>query len=267
MSDEKILNYSAFDDNEPDEVTITLNDLLPDDEPNHGRGRVRFDLDVPVDLSDAVEAANRSHTVRKAIESDEQEYGGSGVPAINLRNDSSEPDPSVIDHSAEIPKGPNAVPVDLDSNLLRELETLKNELKESNQNYLRAVADLQNFRRRGEEERRRIERDGNERLIKELLPVMDDFERALELGRNATSSGQLIGGVEAILRKFTDVFEKEGVKAIPALGESFNPDVHEAVMLDEGTGQMDETVTAELRRGYLLNDKVIRPSLVKVAKS
>jgi len=148
----------------------------------------------------------------------------------------------------------------------KEVEELKDKAKQANDNYLRAMADLQNFRRRGEEERIRIIRDANERLIKEMLPVLDDFDLALDAARKTESYEQLIGGVSAILRKFADTLGKQGVQPIPAIGEQFNAEVHEAVMLDEESEEPDETVTAELRKGYTLHERVIRPSLVKVAK-
>ena len=148
----------------------------------------------------------------------------------------------------------------------KEVEELKDKAKQANDNYLRAMADLQNFRRRGEEERIRIIRDANERLIKEMLPVLDDFDLALDAARKTESYEQLIGGVSAILRKFADTLGKQGVHPIPAVGEQFNAEVHEAVMLDEESEEPDETVTAELRKGYTLHERVIRPSLVKVAK-
>ena len=148
----------------------------------------------------------------------------------------------------------------------KEVEELKDKAKQANDNYLRAMADLQNFRRRGEEERIRIIRDANERLIKEMLPVLDDFDLALDAARKTESYEQLIGGVSAILRKFADTLGKQGVQPIPAVGEQFNAEVHEAVMLDEESEEPDETVTAELRKGYTLHERVIRPSLVKVAK-
>ena len=148
----------------------------------------------------------------------------------------------------------------------KEIEELKDKAKQANDNYLRAMADLQNFRRRGEEERIRIIRDANERLIKELLPVLDDFDLALDAARKTESYEQLIGGVSAILRKFADTLGKQGVQPIPAVGEAFNAEVHEAVMLDEESEEPDETVTGELRKGYTLHDRVIRPALVKVAK-
>jgi molecular chaperone GrpE len=148
----------------------------------------------------------------------------------------------------------------------KELDDLKAQVKTANDERLRAIADLQNFRRRGEEERLRIIRDANERLIKDLLPVLDDFDLALDAASKTESYEQLIGGVSAVARKFQETLGKQGVAVIPAVGEPFNTEVHEAVMLDEESDAPEETVTSELRKGYKLYDRVIRPSLVKVAK-
>lgn len=148
----------------------------------------------------------------------------------------------------------------------KEADELRAQLQTANENYLRALADLQNFRRRNDEAVKRQIRDANERLIKDLLPVLDDFDLALDAARKTESYEQLIGGVSAVARKFLVTLNKQGVEVIPAVGEPFNTEVHEAVMLDEDSEDPDETVTAELRKGYTLHDRVIRPSLVKVAK-
>lgn len=166
-----------------------------------------------------------------------------------------------LDYAPDATATPAAAPIGS-----KELDDLKDQVKRANDDMLRARADLQNFRRRGEEERLRIIRDGNERLIKELFPVLDDFDLAVAAAKQAQSYEQLVGGVEATARKFHETLAKQGVQPIEAVGTPFDPDLHEAVMLDEDTDQPDETVTAELRKGYTLNSRVIRPALVKVAK-
>lgn len=148
----------------------------------------------------------------------------------------------------------------------KEVEDLKAQLAQAKDALLRNQADTQNYRRRSEETQKRMIADANERLIKELLPVQDDFDLALDAARKSESYEQLIGGVTAVARKFQDTLNKQGVAAIPAVGEPFDTDVHEAVMLDEDSDQPDETVSGELRRGYTLNGRVIRAALVKVAK-
>jgi len=149
----------------------------------------------------------------------------------------------------------------------RELEDLRAQVTVANDNYLRTLADFQNFKRRGDEAQKRLRQEANERLVKELLPILDDFDLALEAARKSESYEQLIGGVGAIFRKFQSTLAKEGVNPIPAMGEHFNTEVHEAVMLDEESDEPDETVTMELRKGYTMHGRVIRPSLVKVAKA
>ena len=148
----------------------------------------------------------------------------------------------------------------------KEMDELRAQVAAANDGMLRAQAELQNYRRRNDEAVKRQIRDANERLIKDLLPVLDDFDLALDAARKTESYEQLIGGVSAVARKFLTTLNKQGVEAIPAVGEPFNTEVHEAVMLDEDSEEPDETVTAELRKGYTLHDRVIRPSLVKVAK-
>ena len=148
----------------------------------------------------------------------------------------------------------------------KELDDLRAQVAAANDSALRAQAELQNYRRRNDENVKRQIRDANERLIKELLPVLDDFDLALDAARKTESYEQLVGGVSAVARKFLDTLGKQGVASIPAVGEPFSAEVHEAVMLDEDSDEPDETVTAELRKGYTLHDRVIRPSLVKVAK-
>ena len=148
----------------------------------------------------------------------------------------------------------------------KEMDELRAQVAAANDNSLRAQAELQNYRRRNDEAVKRQIRDANEKLIKDLLPVLDDFDLALDAARKTESYEQLIGGVSAVARKFLVTLNKQGVEAIPAVGEPFNTEVHEAVMLDEDSEEPDETVTAELRKGYTLHDRVIRPSLVKVAK-
>jgi len=144
---------------------------------------------------------------------------------------------------------------------------LKAQVEQEKNNTLRALADLQNFRRRSDEERTRIIREGNERLIKQLLPILDDFERGLTASRETKSYEQLIGGVESVLRKTSDILAQQGVEPIPSVGQKFDPDLHEAVTVIEDSDQPDETIVQELQKGYTLYGRVIRPSLVTVAKS
>ena len=105
----------------------------------------------------------------------------------------------------------------------------------------------------------------SEQLVLKLLPVLDNFERALEAEGDSLKDYK--SGVEMIYRQFQDVLSLEGVEAIPAVGEPFDPVKHEAVFREESEEYPENTIIEELRRGYVLKDKVIRPSMVKVTKS
>lgn len=217
-------------------------------------GRRPIDLDAPIDLSDEIAALSRPRRPRRTAPPADAPAADDAVAPTEAEGDLDEPNAPAVS-SAE-----------LDA-LRTQRDEAQAKLAQANDDKLRALADLQNFRRRGEEERARIIRDGNEKLIKELLPVLDDFDLALAHAQQTESYDQLIGGVSAILRKFGEVLARQGVQPIAAQGEAFDPDLHEAVMLDEESDADDETITGELRKGYTMNNRVIRPSLVKVAKS
>jgi molecular chaperone GrpE len=146
----------------------------------------------------------------------------------------------------------------------RARETL-DRLKETHERYLRAAADLENYRKRAAREREEAERFGITNLLKELLPVMDNLDRALDHLSEAEAQSALGQGVVATRRIFEDVLAKFGVKAFSARGEVFDPNRHEAMQRLETDAVPPGTVAQELLRGYSLNDRLIRPALVSVA--
>ena len=131
-----------------------------------------------------------------------------------------------------------------------------------NLKYMRLMADFQNFKRRTEKEKGDIYAFANEKLIGELLNVIDNFERALAAG-NAEDS--FVQGMEMILKQLLGVLEKAGASEIKALGEEFDPNYHNAIMMEDTTEYESGKVSGVLQKGYILNNKVIRPSMVKVA--
>jgi molecular chaperone GrpE len=134
--------------------------------------------------------------------------------------------------------------------------------------YLRAQADLENYRKRAQREKEDLARFANEGILREILPVMDNLERAVEhAGAEKEGNGGLVQGVEMTLTQFRKVLEKFGVVAIPALGEPFDPARHEAVGQVETDKFPPNAVAQELQRGYLLNDRLLRPSMVMVARA
>lgn len=136
---------------------------------------------------------------------------------------------------------------------------------EVNSRLLRLQADFENHRRRTQKEKEEFYKYASTSLCEALLPVLDNFQLAL----NARDQDpvKVVEGVEMIHRQLIEVLQREGLTPINAVGEEFDPAKHEAVMQDSTGGYPDNTVTEELRRGYYLKDKLLRPAMVKVAKS
>ena len=141
------------------------------------------------------------------------------------------------------------------------VETVKNELMDR---ILRLQADFDNYRRRTRQEQSELGAFVTQNFIRELLPVLDNFERALASRPTEDASG-FGAGVEMIFRQFYGVLEKQGVTVVETVGSMFDPARHEAIMRDEESDQPDGTVVAELQKGYAAAGKVLRPALVKVA--
>ena len=143
-----------------------------------------------------------------------------------------------------------------------EQKEVKEEDEALNMKYLRLMADFQNFKRRTEKEKNDIYAFANEKLVVELLNVIDNFERALALGQEGDS---FVEGMSLIFKQLQGVLEKSGVKEIEALGQEFDPNFHNAVMMEDTDEFESGKVSCVLQKGYTLNNKVIRPSMVKVA--
>ena len=141
-------------------------------------------------------------------------------------------------------------------------EPEKNELEELNNKYMMLLADFQNFRRRSEQEKTDIRAFANENIVKELLDVIDNFERAL--ATDCADEG-FKKGMELILKQLRSVLERAGVSEIEALGKEFDPNFHNAVMMEDSEEYESGQVTFIIQKGYILNNRVIRPSMVKVA--
>ena len=149
-----------------------------------------------------------------------------------------------------------------------ELESLRQALAEEQAKaeanlagWQRAQADFANFKRRSEQERGEYARFANAGLMLELLPVLDDLERALEHVPAKLASAAWVDGVALIYRKLKAVLESQGLTQIEALGKPFDPNLHEAVRQDEGE---EGIVIEEIRKGYQLHDKIIRPTMAVV---
>ncbi len=143
-----------------------------------------------------------------------------------------------------------------------EAEEKKSEEDEAlNTKYLRLMADFQNYKRRTEKEKGDIYSYANEKLVSQLLEVVDNFERAL---KHESADDGYAEGMEMIFKQLTGVLEKAGLEEINALGEDFDPNFHNAVMTEDNDDYDSGKVTEVMQKGYTLNSKVIRPSMVKV---
>ena len=133
--------------------------------------------------------------------------------------------------------------------------------------WLRAVADYKNFKRRAEQERAELIRGASAGLLLKLLPVVDDIERAAASAPAESSGSSWFEGFRLIAQKLQTILESEGVTAIAALGQEFDPNQHEAVIYEDTGDGSDGRVVAELQKGYKLRDRVLRPTMVKVGKA
>lgn len=143
---------------------------------------------------------------------------------------------------------------------LNELEQKLTELTEALQ---RERADAMNVRRRSEEERAKLSSFYKAMVIKELLPVIDNFERALKHEPKELADNDFVKGIEGIVKQFEQTLAKLGVQRIKTVGEPFDPNLHEAVSHEEGDNEQ-EIVSEELQSGYILGDEVIRHAMVRV---
>ncbi|MBD2869461.1 nucleotide exchange factor GrpE [Paenibacillus arenilitoris] len=142
---------------------------------------------------------------------------------------------------------------------------LAKQLEESQQRYLRAQADFDNFRRRTQKEKEELGQYASMKLIGQLLPVVDNFERAVAAASANGDFDSLAKGVDMIFRQLAQALEQEGLKAMEVVGQPFNPEFHQAVMQVESDEHEEGIVVEEMQKGYMLKEKVLRPAMVKVS--
>ena len=168
-----------------------------------------------------------------------------------------------------------APPREIDSNSLeaelislrQQLETKETEAKNNYERLLRQAAELENYKKRSARERDDAIRYANESLLKDLLPVVDNLERAIAHASGGGNGKPLVEGVEMVLRGLADVLTKHGAMPILAQGQPFDPTKHEAMSQVETDDHEPNSVVEELHKGYMLRDRLLRPALVSVAKA
>jgi len=146
-----------------------------------------------------------------------------------------------------------------------EKERLTAELKETNDKYLRLYAEFENYKKKVNKDKEELVKYGNEKLIYELLPVIDNLEMALEHSKNEASES-IVQGVEITLKELMRILQKFELTPINSMGKPFDPAIHHAMTLVERDDIEENIVVEEFRKGYMFRDKVIRASLVGVSK-
>ncbi|GAB3525371.1 MULTISPECIES: nucleotide exchange factor GrpE [Photobacterium] len=148
------------------------------------------------------------------------------------------------------------------------LLTSEAKVKEQQDSVLRARADIDNMRRRTEQEVDKARKFALNKFAEELLPVIDNMERAIEMSdKNDEAIKPMLEGVELTLKTMTDTVEKFGLKQIDPMGEAFNPEFHQAMSIQESAEHEPNTVILVMQKGYELNGRVVRPAMVMVSKA
>lgn len=146
-----------------------------------------------------------------------------------------------------------------------ELEQLRKQADENYQRLLRNQADFDNFRRRARQEKEELAKYASQKLVENLIPIIDNFDRALQTSKETQDFDGLIKGIDMVFRQFEGILKNEGVSPIESVGQPFNPEFHQAIMQVESDEYEEGFVVEEVQKGYVLNDRVIRPAMVKVS--
>ncbi|MBW8348168.1 nucleotide exchange factor GrpE [Bacillus sp. IITD106] len=194
----------------------------------------------------AVEESETNASLKEGTDAVENETADFGQAESNENDEGASLEENVVDESA------------------LKISELEKKLEESENRYLRLYADFENFRRRSQLEKESSEKYRSQSLITNLLPAIDNFERALQIEPNDEQSKALLEGVRMVYRNIIDVLKEEGAEQIEAVGQEFDPNFHQAVMQTNDEEYGSNIVVEEFQKGYKLKDRVIRPSMVKV---
>lgn len=149
--------------------------------------------------------------------------------------------------------------------LQKTLASKTDECKALNDKFLRLAAEFENYKRLNQREQRDQIRYGNEQILKELLTVVDNLERAIQSAKDSRSQGRLIQGVDLTLKQLTGALTKFGVRPVMAVGQLFDPTCHQAVSQVESDTVPANTIVEEFQKGYLLHDRILRAAMVSVS--
>lgn len=179
-----------------------------------------------------------------------------------------EPPEAAAPKAPAAPKAAAAHPLPADmAQLQQQLEEKSKEAQENYDRALRLAAEMENLKKRVEREKADLLQFANENLIKELLPVVDHLELALEHGRQADTPAPFLEGIEMVLQGFMKALARFGATPLVAVGQPFDPAFHNAVMQEAAPEVPDCTVLKELQKGYLMHNRLLRPAMVVVARN
>lgn len=170
------------------------------------------------------------------------------------------PEPEVLEPETE------EAETETDAEEAADAAKLAADLADLNQKFLRVAADFENYKRRTVQEKDDLVKYSNAKLIGQILPVLDNFQLALKNPSENKEVQNIVKGVEMIYRQLLEALEQAGMTKIEAVGHPFDPRLHEAIMQVEDDSVPEDTVVEELRAGYQLKERVIRPTMVKVSK-
>jgi molecular chaperone GrpE len=171
-------------------------------------------------------------------------------------------DSKTDENSSLEPETPLSLPED---DVSRALAAKTDECQALQDKLLRLAAEFENYKRLAQRDQREYSRFANEQLLKALLPVVDNLERAIQSAKASPDSNTVIEGVQLTLKQFLEVLSKAGVQPIASVGQPFDPARHQAVTRVENAHSPENTVMEELQKGYLLHERVLRPAMVAVA--
>ncbi|MBD3274741.1 MAG: nucleotide exchange factor GrpE [Candidatus Marinimicrobia bacterium] len=193
----------------------------------------------------------------------EQEPKGSGINMtdedVNLKQDNSGEEPS--------PENGQQVEVETEEVVSKaEFEELQKQYDELNQKYLRLAAEFDNYKKRTERDVARRMQFASEELVRDILPILDDLERAMDSTKEESSFEKLRDGVELVYNNFVNILKRRGVQPIQSVGEPFDPEYHEAMMVQDNEEYDSDIVIQEFEKGYKIGDSVLRHAKVVVSK-
>jgi molecular chaperone GrpE len=203
---------------------------------------------------------NKHHPPEKEEKKNKGE-NHSPIDVVIGDNQAARPADAKKEEQAEAPKEPSA-----QEKMRAELEEKTRESSQYLDKWIRLQAEFENYKKRIQREKTEQMKFGNEALLKAFLPVLDNLERAIEHGKDAKEAAPLLSGVEITYRQFLNAFEKFGVKPVPAIGEMFDPEKHEAVSQIMSDLESNRVVS-EIQKGYFFHERLLRPAKVIVSKA